>query len=142
MVRVYHFSPPYKLPPRELTAFFGVPRLGDPPCPTPAREWSFFRVGIRCSLLALTRLGQPLDCEVRTTACASLRMASRPASSILFVWGTLGAVMEHCSRFVAVACSERVKTGTNGSRRAGCKLLRNQAKSKIFKTRQNSRLFS
>jgi hypothetical protein len=56
--------------------------------------------------------------------------------------GTLSEVVEHCSRFVAVACSERVKTGTNGSSRAGCRLLRNQAKSKIFKTRQNSRLFS
>ena len=44
---------------------------------------------------------------------------------------------DHCSRFVVVIGSERLKSRTNGSTHVSCKWLRNIVAYTIFKTRQN-----
>ena len=51
------------------------------------------------------------------------------------------AASSHCHEFVMVIGSEPVRLSANESIHQSCKWLRNIAKSKIFKTRQNSRLY-
>jgi hypothetical protein len=58
---------------------------------------------------------------------------------------TIGADMgcwkgrrQHCSKFVVVRRSERVKSGTDGSSRLRCNYLGNIVKSEIFRTSQIS----
>ena len=55
---------------------------------------------------------------------------------------TQGSEPNHCSKFVVVIGSKRCRTKRNGSNPERCICLTDIVESKIFKTSQNSPLFS